>query len=210
MPTEDNDLNSLSRSSSLLQFETLEKQCQETRSNSPSIYSQFSFDSLEVNNRNNNFSPDSLNYLKSAEEETELCKTVKISVPSNYQKRRDDFSYNVTKLTGTDSSESAVTSDTPRSSENFKAWRSFDSLPICKNNAIKDKVSVENLSEDSGYSDHMTKSYSSNDLKDGTEVQVRTTMQYNWEKSSFGFTAYDGDLVHEVSLTLILLINQKL
>lgn len=45
IPGSEDDETSLSRSSSLLQFETLEKQCQ---AESPSVFSHFSFESLDI------------------------------------------------------------------------------------------------------------------------------------------------------------------
>ncbi|KAJ8985602.1 hypothetical protein NQ317_015095 [Molorchus minor] len=162
LPNNEEDLNSLSRSSSLLQFETFEKQCQETCSSSPSLYSQFSFDSLEVNNRKTAVSPDSLNSPKSesTEDESEFYKTLKIDVPRIKDKSSDSLLYNATRYSGSDSSDSDVTLENSRSLDNLKTWRSFDSLPIINNRGIKEKASAENLSEDSGYSDHLTKSSS--------------------------------------------------
>lgn len=49
--SDDESNYSISRSSSLLQFETLEKQCQDLSTSSPSILSSFTYDSLE-NRRN--------------------------------------------------------------------------------------------------------------------------------------------------------------
>lgn len=195
------DLNSLSRSSSLLQFETLEKQCQETCSSSPSIYSQFSFDSLEINNRRNNVSPDSLNSPKSdsTEDETDFYKTLKIDVPiRKKQKSNDSLLYNTTRYSS-ESSDSDVTLDASRSFDNLKTWRSFDSLPVVSSRGGKDKVSVENLSEDSGYGDNMTKSSSVNNLKEKSDCRDRIMKNFPDKKNSYvGFTAYDGDGYREV------------
>lgn len=194
MPNDDNDVNTLSRSSSLLQFETLEKQCQETRSNSPSIYSQFSFDSLETS-RKSNLSPDSLNSPKniSIEDETDFSKIFTACRSS------DSLICNKTKCSGSDSSDSDVTLDTTRSFDNLKLWRSFDSLPTCnKNCATKEKLSVENLSEDSGYGDHLSKSTNHNQSIDNSS-SFKTTVKFNMDKRRLGFSAYDGDVYQEVS-----------
>nr|XP_015839686.1 PREDICTED: uncharacterized protein LOC661447 isoform X2 [Tribolium castaneum] len=94
LPSEE-DYQSLSRSSSLLQFETLEKQCQETSSSSPSI---FSVDS-----------------------------------------------YSKDKTPGSESGDS----DTTLVSKSC----SLDNL----SKSPSKKISAENLSEDSGYGDHMLK-----------------------------------------------------
>lgn len=193
MPNEDNDPYSLSRSSSLLQFETLEKECQETRSNSPSEYSQFSFDSLETNNRKN-FSPDSINSLKiDAKVENDFSRTLK------KVKRRDDNSYfGVVSYSGYESSESDVIFDELSGFDNHRTWKSLDSLPVQNNNkSIKEKISIENLSEDSGYGDHMSKSNSNNNLKEKGEHN--STMQYDFENKTLGFAAYDGNIFQKVS-----------
>ncbi|XP_072386474.1 uncharacterized protein [Diabrotica undecimpunctata] len=198
LPVPEEDLNSLSRSSSLLQFETLEKQCQENYPSSPSIYSQFSFDSLETSNRKNNLSPDSLNSPKSesTEDETDYYKTLKIDVPTRVKRSNDSLLYSAHRSSGSDTSESDVI-DISRSFDNLKPWRSFDSLPIINKN-IRDKVSAENLSEDSGYSDHLTKSSSTNSFKSKDEVRVNTMKNYSDRKSSYvGFSAYDGDIMQE-------------
>lgn len=193
---EENDLNSLSRSSSLLQFETLEKQCQETRSNSPSVHSQFSADSLETNNRKNNFSPDSLNSLKndSMQDETNIHKMRKIDLANI----KTTLSGNGTKSSESDSSDSDVLFHSSRSSGNYNVWRSFDNLPIVnKSNNIKEKISAENLSEDSGYSDNISKSLSSNNVKEKCDLKIQ--MLYHLEKKPNVFSAYDGNLFQEVS-----------
>ncbi|CAH1106269.1 unnamed protein product, partial [Psylliodes chrysocephalus] len=198
LPLPDEDLNSLSRSSSLLQFETLEKQCQETCPTSPSIYSQYSFDSLESNIRKHNLSPDSLNSPKSddTEDETDFYKTLKIDIPTRKKQRSNDsLLYGANRSSGSDTSESDVI-DISRSFDNLKPWRSFDSLPV--NKIVRDKVSAENLSEDSGYSDHLTKSSSYNSFKIKDELKVYTMKSYAEKKNSYvGFSAYDGDILNE-------------
>lgn len=202
LPNDENDLNSLSRSSSLLQFETLEKQCQETCSSSPSIYSQFSFDSLEAANRKSNVSPDSLNSPKSdsTEEDNDFYKSLKIDIPiRKKQKSNDSLLYNATRYSGSESSDSDVTLEASRSFDNLKTWRSFDSLPVISQKNAKDKVSVENLSEDSGYGDNLTKSSSANNLKDKGELKARNMKNFPDRKSFVGFSAYDGDIFQEVS-----------
>ncbi|RZC36856.1 hypothetical protein BDFB_006467, partial [Asbolus verrucosus] len=118
LPPEE-DYQSLSRSSSLLQFETLEKQCQETSSSSPSIYSQFSLDSLEP------------------------------PKPSGPPQPSSD----------SDTGDSETT--LAPSCSNLKTWHSLDSL----HPTSKPKISAENLSEDSGYSDHMLRRNSESDKK---------------------------------------------
>jgi hypothetical protein len=53
-----------------------------------------------------------------------------------------------------DTGDSETTLAPSKSCMNLRTWRSFDSLPHGAA-AKKDKISAENLSEDSGYSDHM-------------------------------------------------------
>lgn len=140
-PLED-DYQSLSRSSSLLQFETLEKQCQETSSSSPSIYSQFSVDSLEKKSRSQSSSS---------------------------------------------SGDSSDTTIAPRKPP--KTWRSFESLPLVTEPVInnqktksRDGFSAENLSEDSGYSDHLSSLNSS--LKSSNWLEPKAVLTRS-------FIAYD-------------------
>lgn len=165
--SDDESCLSLSRSSSLLQFESFEKQCQDISSSSPSIFSNISFDSLE-GQRKNGVSPDSLEQSHS-DGEQEYYKTIRIDVPqSKNYKSRDSLLYNyTTRQHDSDSSESADSEDTLeasrydscRSVDNLKIWRSFDSLNLnnssSQKSAVKEKMSAENLSEDSGYSDHL-------------------------------------------------------
>lgn len=121
------DCQSLSRSSSLLQFETLEKQCQEGggSSGSPSIYSQFSFDSLER----------------------------RVQVID--QEDQEDEEENNLNSDSSDSVDSETTLAPSKSYSNLRTWHSSDNIPHQANNTKREKISVENLSEDSGYSDHM-------------------------------------------------------
>ncbi|XP_057659058.1 uncharacterized protein LOC130895646 isoform X1 [Diorhabda carinulata] len=192
------DLNSLSRSSSLLQFETLEKQCQENYPSSPSLYSQFSYDSLESSMRKSDLSPDSLNSPKSdfAEDETDYYKTLKIDVPARAKRSNDSWLYNANRSSGSDTSESDVI-DISRSFDNLKPWRSFESLPVGQK-SVREKASAENLSEDSGYSDHLTKSSSTNNFKAKDEIRTKTMKSYPEKRSSYvGFSAYDGDVLQE-------------
>ncbi|KAG5896475.1 hypothetical protein JTB14_005856 [Gonioctena quinquepunctata] len=197
LPIPDEELNSLSRSSSLLQFETLEKQCQDTCSSSPSIYSQFSYDSLEANTRKTNLSPDSLNSPKSdsTEDESDFYKSLTIDVPRKKQRSRDSLLYNAARFSGSESSDSDATLEASRSFDNLKTWRSYDSLPV-NSKSVREKVSAENLSEDSGYSDHLTKSCSANNLKERGDVR---SMKSSPDKRNtyVGFSAYDGDVLQE-------------
>lgn len=189
-----------------MQFETLEKQCQqETSSSSPSLYSQFSYDSLETNNnRRVDISRDSLN-LTSTEEESEYYMTLKVEVPKK-KNSNDSLLYNSVVFSGpqSPSSESEEISEVSRSFDNLKTWRSFDSLAATNKNRTvsKDKVSTENLSEDSGYGE-ITKSSSVNNLKENSKdgscgKPLRTTLSE--KRGSFtGFSPYDGEGFHEVS-----------
>lgn len=139
-------------------------------------------------------SPDSLNSPKSdnAECDNNFCKPLNIGLSKKNHKINDSLLYNIQKYYGSDSSDSDITLNASMSFDNLKTWKSFDSLSICnKNNITKEKISIENLSEDSGYGDQMIKSFSSNNLKE--------TMEYNLERTNFGFSAYDGDIFQEVS-----------
>lgn len=209
--SDDDSCHSLSRSSSLLQFESLEKQCQDISSSSPSIFSNISIDSLE-NHRKSNVSPDSLEQTRSDEEQT-------------FYK-----SLHTTRLNDSDSSESADSEDTLeaarydscKSVDNLKTWRSFDSLNVtATHKSAKEKMSSENLSEDSGYSDHLCnymKNRSSsipninqvtrgndksqgnrekrnkNDFNENIVEGVKERKNAKSESVCVGFTAYDGDV----------------
>lgn len=224
--SDDESCQSLSRSSSLLQFESLEKQCQDISSSSPSIFSNISFDSLE-NHRKCDVSPDSLEQSHS-DGEQEYYRTLQIDIPKKKQCRsKNSFSYNhITVLDGSDSSESADSEDTLEASrydscksvDNFKPWRSFDTLNINSSGqkSLKEKVSAENLSEDSGYSDHLCNymknksssipniSQSVTDKHSGTAIKrsepkrnvVGEVPTYRMSKT---FMAYDGDVFQNSS-----------
>ncbi|XP_060527330.1 uncharacterized protein LOC132702599 isoform X2 [Cylas formicarius] len=198
----DDDETSLSRSSSLLQFETLEKQCQEN-SSSPSIFSQFSFDSLEITvSQRKEFSRDDF----SPDYDAEFFKSIRIDVPRSKQNvSRDSLLYNVGRSSGSDSSDSDTTLDGSKSCDNLKTWRSFDSLPLNSAGAIGKKFSSENLSEDSGYGDQLmlvNKSGSVGNLNNGkraaggnmTASNFENTMEKTKRNSYVGFGAYDGDV----------------
>lgn len=217
--SDDESCQSLSRSSSLLQFESLEKQCQDISSSSPSIFSSMSFDSLE-NHRKSDVSPDSLERTQS-DGEQEYYKTLQIDIPRKKQSRSgDSLLYNHKARThDSDSSESADSEDTLEASrydscksvDNLKTWRSFDSLHVngsSSHKSAKEKMSAENLSEDSGYSDHLC-SYiknKSSSIPNIHQACSATEKLANKEKSaskmdqktrtnaSVGFTAYDGDV----------------
>lgn len=217
--SDDESCQSLSRSSSLLQFESLEKQCQDISSSSPSIFSSMSFDSLE-NHRKSDVSPDSLERTQS-DGEQEYYKTLQIDIPRKKQCRSgDSLLYNhTTRIPDSDSSESADSEDTVEASrydscksvDNLKTWRSVDSLHISGSSSqksTKEKMSAENLSEDSGYSDHLC-SYIKNKSSSipnihqacsateklvNKEKSVNKMSQKTQTSTYVGFTAYDGDV----------------
>lgn len=158
--SDDESNHSLSRSSSLLQFESLEKQCQDISSSSPSIFSTYSFDSLE-NQRKTDLSPDSLERDQSddGEPESDYYKSLKVDlIRPKRNSSRDSLLYNAAaRLSDSDSSESTDSERTlggnSKSTGSLKFSRSFDNLSFHK--GTRDKMSAENLSEDSGYSDHL-------------------------------------------------------
>lgn len=193
----------------MLQFETLEKQCQETCSSSPSIYSQFSFDSLEVH-RKGNVSPDSLDNGKNGwDDDNESYMSLSIEIPrKDKNASRDSLLYNVTRYSGSEGSDTSEgTLETSRSFDNLRTWRSFDSLPLVNNGSsnksVKEKISVENLSEDSGYSDHLVKSNSPTELKkeiDDCVMKASECFVDSVKKKGFqGFGAYDGEVFHHIN-----------
>uniref|UniRef100_A0AAR5PQ87 Uncharacterized protein n=1 Tax=Dendroctonus ponderosae TaxID=77166 RepID=A0AAR5PQ87_DENPD len=146
---EDDEELSLSRSSSLLQFETLEKECQENQS--PRIFSQFSFDPLDIAKTDvQDFSPGF---------EVDIFQTFGNELNRSKQSSsRDSLLYNVsTRYSSSDSSDSDTTVENSRSCDNLKTWRSFDSLQLGGNGGTK-KFSSENLSEDSGYGEQLLSS----------------------------------------------------
>lgn len=225
--SDDESCQSLSRSSSLIQFESLEKQCQDVSSSSPSIFSNMSFDSLE-NQRKGDVSPDSLERTQS-DGEQDYYKTLQIDIPRKKQCRSGDFllcSRGV-RTHDSDSSESADSEDTLEASrydscksvDNLKTWRSFDSLHVNgspSQKSVKEKMSAENLSEDSGYSDHLcnyikNKSSSIPNIhqacsateklaikeKSGSKMENKTRMKT--ESTYVGFSAYDGDIFQKTS-----------
>ncbi|CAH0559669.1 unnamed protein product [Brassicogethes aeneus] len=190
---------SLSRSSSLLQFETLEQQCLEPATSTPSI---FSFDPFE--SRKSNVSPDSLD--TDWEKENDYYKSLNIDVPRRKDKNssRDSLLYNNSE--GSDTSEGTL--EPSRSFDNLKTWKSFDSLPIGNTNKalIKEKLSTENLSEDSGYSDHLinNKSSSGGNLAKQLESAMKpidssVNSHFRKKRSCDGFGAYDGEVFHHIS-----------
>ncbi|GJQ85814.1 hypothetical protein Trydic_g20369 [Trypoxylus dichotomus] len=208
--SDDESSQSLSRSSSLIQFESLEKQCQDISSSSPSIFSSFSYDSLE--NQNKNISPDSLDKNYNSEPESDYYKTLKIDL-NHAAKRRDSYG----RSSGSDSSDSTESEDTLetakygscKSVNNLKTWRSFDGLHANSNVLRSNKMSVENLSEDSGYSDHFCQ-YNKN--KSSSIPNIAMALKNDKLESRFGnnnnnnyleryrlknckdFDAYDGDI----------------
>ncbi|KAF5278652.1 hypothetical protein FQA39_LY00694 [Lamprigera yunnana] len=185
--SDDESNQSLSRSSSLLQFESLERQCQDISSSSPSILSSFSFDSLEIR-RKNDVSPDSLEY----EEESDYYKSLKIDIA---RPKYNSYLHNKTSSSGSDSSGSPnerSLEEYCRSSGSLKASRSLENLQ--RNSG--DKMSIENLSEDSGYSDHLCnfakyKSSSIPNLRSPTDKQS----DYDFESvnSPSMFSTYNSE-----------------
>lgn len=187
LPNDDSEMNSLSRSSSLLQFETLEKQCQETLSCSPCKLSSLNTD---INEKKGNSLSENSRDGKNlcSKDETEWCQGVKNHSSTKTKKINNNF-FNEKNPSISVTLDNGIVSQTSISSEYLKVWTSYDSL--CVKN--KDKISIENLSQDSGFGDHIAKSYSSNNLK-----ERRTTLQHNLEEK-IGFSAYDGDIFQWVS-----------
>ncbi|XP_030755529.1 uncharacterized protein LOC115881940 isoform X3 [Sitophilus oryzae] len=187
---------SLSRSSSLLQFETLEKQFQQ-ESQSPSIFSQFSFDSLELGKKQYCLEDSSPEY------EGDFFKNV---VNSKQSSSRDSLLYNAsTRYSGSESSDSDTIFDTSRSCDNLKTWRSFDSLPLTNGHCSAGKrFSSENLSEDSGYGDQMLYGKAGNlsnsagnlaDKRKNMTGRIGDMVKSRGKKNSYvGFNAYDCDV----------------
>lgn len=162
--------HSLSRSSSLLQFETLEKHCQDGYSSSPSILSLYSQDSLELQRRTHDLSPDSLDRATGQSDTesdsdyyTARLPIVPVAVNRTYRVNSDSDSKSDSEGSQSQNSDEtllvASRSNSYKSVQNLsslKSCRSFDSLHVVKNVNKKDnKMSAENLSEDSGYSDHL-------------------------------------------------------
>lgn len=87
---------------------------------------------------------------------------------------------------------------TLKRASDLHVWNSFDNLPVASVNQTtqkaKDRVSAENLSEDSGYSDHFC-----------TSMKVlkkdRLLYAFRASRSSSDFDAYDCDVNHSFSNT---------
>lgn len=195
--------NTLSRSSSLLQFECLEKQCQDLSSSSPSVFSNFSFDSVDcqtlktVNTDSYETNDNNLDYHK----------TLKIDIPRKKQNVHKMSSQNQTGSSeSNDSTDSAVnfdaTCENSKSLSNLKLWKSFESLNFLSSCKSQNEKSAENLSEDSGYSDYLynylkTKSTSIPDIgiieSDHFRNDVYPKINVPKINSSSEFVAYDGE-----------------
>ncbi|KAF7286697.1 hypothetical protein GWI33_004323 [Rhynchophorus ferrugineus] len=193
---DENEETSLSRSSSLLQFETLEKQFQQ-ESQSPGLYSHFSFESLDLGKKEFGSEDSSPDY------DNEFFKDVTSSKQST---SRDSLLYNAsTRYSGSDSSDSDTIFDTSRSCDNLKTWRSFDSLPLTNGHCVVGKrFSSENLSEDSGYGDQMLTGRTGNfsnsvgnlhDKKKTMNEKPDTNKNKDKKNSYVGFNAYDCDVM---------------
>ncbi|ENN75284.1 hypothetical protein YQE_08061, partial [Dendroctonus ponderosae] len=147
---EDDEELSLSRSSSLLQFETLEKECQENQS--PRIFSQFSFDPLDIAKTDvQDFSPGF---------EVDIFQTF-----GNELNRR----FNVSSLTAPSKApvgtRFSITCppDTPAQipatpTQPWKIPGKETHFPKLGGNGGTKKFSSENLSEDSGYGEQLLSS----------------------------------------------------
>lgn len=187
----------------------MEKQCQDISSSSPSIFSSFSYDSLE--NQNKNISPDSLEKSYNSEPESDYYKTLKID--ASIATKRGNYARSSESDSG-DTTESEDTLETAKygsckSVNNLKTWRSFDGLHANNNVLRTNKVSVENLSEDSGYSDHFCQ-YNKNKSSsipniamalrnDKLDVKFNSSNNNNYLekyrlKNCKNFDAYDGDI----------------
>lgn len=214
------DAQSISRSSSLLAFETLEKECQETSTcSSPlaqSQYHQFSFEQQQFGvvqppkclRNSNSFNEadgdgDGEDEDDDEEEEVEYYRMLKVDKEQRLRSRSsvkennsNDSLLNPFEDSNSDSSDETVT----RSFDNFeqfhslKPWRSFDNLQEEKKR--KRRASVENLSEDSGYCDRGSTANST--IKTGGYIKnpnlnkvKQSTMLNNSHVKSFA--AYDGD-----------------
>ena len=202
--SDDESNQSLSRSSSLIQFESLERQCQDISNSSPSIFS--SFNSLDRPQRNESEKND-----VDTEPESEYYRTLKIDRPCEKRSRsRDSLLYNVSTSLGSDSGDSAESADTVdtakydscRSVNNLKTWRSFDGI-----NANGKNKSSENLSEDSGYGEQIFTKNRSTSIPNIaiTSCNVKEERQQSKDagylekfrlkncRVSSGFDAYDCD-----------------
>ncbi|KAI4460275.1 hypothetical protein MML48_6g00006393 [Holotrichia oblita] len=206
--SDDESTQSLSRSSSLIQFESLEKQCQDISSSSPSIFSTFSYDSLENHHhQNKTTSPDSLDKNYNSEPESEYYKTLKID--ANIATKRGNYESDSSDTTESEDTLETTKYGSCKSVNNLKTWRSFDGLHANNNVLRINKVSVENLSEDSGYSDNFclynkNKSSSIPNIamalkNDKLEVKFNGGNNNNYLeryrlKNCKDFDAYDGDI----------------
>ncbi|XP_022919273.1 serine-rich adhesin for platelets [Onthophagus taurus] len=162
---------SLSRSSSLIQFESLEKQCQDISSSSPSIFNNFFESERQIRKSNPELTKNEHNQ---EQPESDYFKTI-LKIDGNKNKAsRDSLFYNGSvedSNSGSDSTESEETF-----SKSMKTWRSFDGL--------KNKISFENLSEDSGYSDHIFQNNNKN----------KSNSNPNINKNIKKFKAYDFEM----------------
>lgn len=184
-------------------------------SSSPSILSYYSEDSLENQRQKNDVSPDSLDRCHS-DSESESDYYRRYQVESGMLGFRDSLFYETKRLTDSDDSNSdSQNSDetllVPSRSNSYKSvhqpkvTRSFENLSSKGKEKIKDKMSAENLSEDSGYSDHfcnMKKTIPNMKVqgivipKKSTQKvknELKTPCTRNCLKSRNGFDAYDGD-----------------
>ncbi|XP_066159299.1 serine-rich adhesin for platelets isoform X1 [Euwallacea fornicatus] len=151
---DDEDENSISRSSSLLQFETLEKECQQ-ESQSPSAFTHFSFEPLDLIKAKREFIDQDFSSVYNRDFFTNLGDELNRSKRND---SRDSLLYNAsTRYSSSDSGDSDITVENSRSCDNLKTWRSLDNLLLAGSNGSK-KFSSENLSEDSGYGEQLLSS----------------------------------------------------
>ncbi|KAL1506213.1 hypothetical protein ABEB36_005613 [Hypothenemus hampei] len=193
LQVEDEEDASLSRSSSLLQFETLEKECQQ-ESQSTCVFRNFTFDHLSKG-------PEDI----TPEYDGDVFKTFATEINRSKQNggSRDSLLYNAsTRYSSSDSSDSDTTVENSRSCDNLKTWRSFDSLLLNSNSSKK--FSSENLSEDSGYGDQLLNSLNNFNKTNNSTGNLfafkgndqDSIMDKKKEKknSYVGFEAYDCDV----------------
>lgn len=173
---------SLSRSSSLVQFESLERQMQgdsQISGSSPSIYSQLSYDSNTNTSINNNQLP--LDKFEKLEEKPIPTPTIKIpsikisnntvqynnsdsepfssssSGSSSYSSDESETNNEIkkSKIAAIDSSLSSTASSGSKQSSNCYMTKCIENRK--KSLSLKSKNSVDSLSEDSGYCDHVAR-----------------------------------------------------
>ncbi|XP_050297290.1 uncharacterized protein LOC126736792 [Anthonomus grandis grandis] len=150
------DETSLSRSSSLLQFESLEQQCRDSTS-SPNLLNQFTLDLLEdIEGGRRRFSSEDF----SQDYDGSVFRSFGGNIDKSEQSEsRDSLLYNASlrysSSSSSDSTDSDNTVENSRSCDNLKTWRSFDNLPLSNHHSPPKKFSSENLSEDSGYGDQL-------------------------------------------------------